>query len=1691
MKRLICVVLALTLALGWSSTAGDQGDDVDDPTDSVCRVVGPTEFEFPCALASFGTFLPAAHDGSDQRILRIAPGDALACGGLPQRNEFRNAVVVARRGSCSFHEKLRNVASAGGAGLILINTDEVLLQLGSLEYEEIPSFAVAVAKSDGDRLTAMIDEGQSTKPQIIVSGQTSTTQQCLHRLIHLMRSNAPLVAAETFWHCVEWWEWLHGQEELLAFTPGGEKQFKLQVPNPEILPELTTFFAGALQRLKSKWDFSKDATLFAATTVLALLEISPPKMPDDKATIDWNVVFAAVDRLIDAGLYAHADATLSYVLVKNPKNRLALCKRAFVQFLTADVVSAFQDAQHCTETWYGFNNTIEELTVPHDNLVRLVSMDATEKDLACVRRLEDHASVLTLPLSQSCCRPRRALGIDVQKQISASSRVSTPGSFAFQSSFVEELFHTLTVMGVFMDEFGAFNESLQFFKLSHKLCGDATLADLRAGLAVPIVFDSQASVDMFESTIHANLKTIRSSRRANQSCKSSMAGVTDVAHVRPERASYLQYTITPPTMFIGYQGTNVLPLQQVIANMHRDLFPSLRDQPTSPSLLEYIAEFEPSPGGEEMSRKRRVAFISSWFRDHSVGKLMLGVIQRLDRSRFHVMVYRCRHFLRGEDELSKKFRAIADSFIDLPTKIDSALELLRHERLDVVVYPELGMDAWTVFLSYHRLAPVQCVFWGHPITTGNPAIDYFISSKWFHDDDALVVTRTESEYSVVRSAQYSEQLVLLNGLSTFFKRPLPLSRRLSLHIPESKRIYLCPQTLMKIHPAFDVVMKKLLERDTTAYIVLLYSPSQTLWKEKLQHRFRSSIGRSNYRRILFFSTMPYSDFMGLLGTAAVILDPFPFGGGVTTLDALALGIPVVTLPSAQTVVQLAAGFYRYMNVTDCIANTTDDYVALAHALATDETLRARVQARIRGQHERLYDDPQTIVDWNSFLAAATTPSSLSSPLAQSAGGSAGGQGHPSTWHLRASGQERTRGYYNPAAAAEEESMNVELKDLAPLLLKKERAAGDIDPQQLTLVLRNGAETNARRKELVQLVAEHPVLSDRNMMFRNHTDRYKMGIKKAFHYIKFLEEHKLTSKQDQQFAYAAMGEPLGIDVHRSMFIPTLENQADPEQQKKWLPLAYSYKIFGAYAQTELGHGSNVQGIETIATYDKQTQEFIINSPTLTSRKWWPGGLGKTATHAIVHARLLLDGKDVGVQAFLVPIRCLKTHQPLEGVEVGDIGPKVGFQSVDNGYCSFRHVRIPRENMMMRYAKVLPDGTFVRPKSDKLVYLTMVQVRAYLSVKFSHTMGMATTITTRFSAVRVQGRKPDGKGEFQVLDYQNQQNALFPYIALSYAANFAGQSMIQMHDAAVSIIKSGHASFGTQLAALHAVSSGLKAWLAENVSDGIERCRRMCGGHGFSQSSNLAHIFAETVGACTFEGTFDVLVQQHARYLLKVLVSLPYSDGEAVDAKTNDLTGFIARAKDNADVTLRWKASTPEQLVDLSLLVHAFEVRAARNLLRLAKEMQATNNNTNACMVLMSRASVAHTELMLLNAFVRGVHNLPRGATQQAMQSLCALFALWIMVNNLGDFRDNNFVSSAQADALRQRLVQLLPVIRKNAVLLTDAWQFSDFELNSVIGRYDGDIYRALVQRTADEPLNATQVVQDVYEQYQKPLIQSGL
>ncbi len=215
------------------------------------------------------------------------------------------------------------------------------------------------------------------------------------------------------------------------------------------------------------------------------------------------------------------------------------------------------------------------------------------------------------------------------------------------------------------------------------------------------------------------------------------------------------------------------------------------------------------------------------------------------------------------------------------------------------------------------------------------------------------------------------------------------------------------------------------------------------------------------------------------------------------------------------------------------------------------------------------------------------------------------------------------------------------------------------------------------------------------------------------------------------------------------------------------------MIGSYAQTELGHGSNVQGLETTATYDIEKEEFVIHTPTLSAAKFWPGELGKVGNHAAVIARLIVRGKDYGPQTFVVQIRSMENHEPLPGVEVGDIGPKHGYQNKDNGYAIFTHLRVPRSALLCRYVSVSKEGQVTMQGDPKVAYFTMMFNRIFIIQEASPYLSRPLAIVFRYSAFRRQFKTLTDSQERKVLDYQNQQYRLVPYLASAFAFFFAGE------------------------------------------------------------------------------------------------------------------------------------------------------------------------------------------------------------------------------------------------------------------------------------------------------------------------------
>uniref|UniRef100_A0A3Q3KRE5 Acyl-coenzyme A oxidase n=1 Tax=Monopterus albus TaxID=43700 RepID=A0A3Q3KRE5_MONAL len=654
-------------------------------------------------------------------------------------------------------------------------------------------------------------------------------------------------------------------------------------------------------------------------------------------------------------------------------------------------------------------------------------------------------------------------------------------------------------------------------------------------------------------------------------------------------------------------------------------------------------------------------------------------------------------------------------------------------------------------------------------------------------------------------------------------------------------------------------------------------------------------------------------------------------------------------------------------------------------------------------------------------------------------------------------------------------------------IMKERQNATFDVEKLTNILDGGPEKTKRRREIETLVFNDPDFEEEDPNFLSRSERYDQAVRKSARMILKMREYGIGHPDEIYFFKKYVikrNHEEAMGLHFSMFMPTLHSQCDPEQARKWLPLANSFQVVGTYAQTELGHGTHLRGLETTATYDPATQEFVLNSPTFSSIKWWPGGLGKTSNCAIVIAQLYTQGNCHGLHAFIVPIRDFNTHEPLPGIVVGDIGPKFGYSEVDNGFLKLENIRIPRENMLMKHATVEPDGTYVKPPSSKLTYGTMVFIRSLIVGNSALFLAKSCTIAIRYSAVRHQSDFRPGSPEPQILDYQTQQYKLFPLLAMAYAFAFVGQYMNDTYNRITGDINQGDF---TEMPELHALSAGLKAFTTWATNAAIEVCRMSCGGHGYSCSSALPDIYVGFTPSCTYEGENTVMMLQTARYLVK-----SYQQVKA----GKQLSGIVSYLNEAE----HWRVQpqpvaarpTVVDINDLASLVEVYKLRAAILVEMAAKniqqELQRTKNQEDAwnnSAIDLVRASDAHCHYVVVKLFTDKLGEIGDTAVHSVLSTLALFYTLHGITQNSGDFLQAGLLSVPQVMLISVRIKELLSQLRPNAVALVDAFDIHDKSLNSVLGRYDGNVYEHLFEWARRSPLNSTEV-HESFHKYLKPL-----
>ncbi|MET0441317.1 MAG: tetratricopeptide repeat protein [Casimicrobiaceae bacterium] len=352
-------------------------------------------------------------------------------------------------------------------------------------------------------------------------------------------------------------------------------------------------------------------------------------------------------------------------------------------------------------------------------------------------------------------------------------------------------------------------------------------------------------------------------------------------------------------------------------------------------------------------RRLRVGFASAFFHVGTAGRYFRSWITDLDRERFEVVVY---HLHPGMDEVAAEIRARADRFVEFGgtrTRPSSVAPVIRGDELDVLVYPELGMDHATFALAALRLAPRQLAGWGHPVTTGHATIDGFISCEAMEPADGR--------------SHYTERLLTLPGIGTRY-RPLALpeaTTRSRLNLPENRPLFLCPQSLFKIHPHNDALFAQVLDAVPGGTLVL-YEGRDPL----LTARFQARLARAGIaeKRVHFLAQRSHEEFLAVNASCDVMLDTLRWSGGNTSLDAIVSSLPIVTLPGAFMRGRQSAGMLQTMGLPELVATDADDYVRKATAIAMDPAYRRELSRRIVEQRASIFDDRAPVAALAEFLA---------------------------------------------------------------------------------------------------------------------------------------------------------------------------------------------------------------------------------------------------------------------------------------------------------------------------------------------------------------------------------------------------------------------------------------------------------------------------------------------------------------------------------------------------------------------------------------------------------------------------------------------------------------------------------------------------------------------------------------------------
>jgi acyl-CoA oxidase len=519
----------------------------------------------------------------------------------------------------------------------------------------------------------------------------------------------------------------------------------------------------------------------------------------------------------------------------------------------------------------------------------------------------------------------------------------------------------------------------------------------------------------------------------------------------------------------------------------------------------------------------------------------------------------------------------------------------------------------------------------------------------------------------------------------------------------------------------------------------------------------------------------------------------------------------------------------------------------------------------------------------------------------------------------------------------------------------------------------------------------------------------------------------------------------------------------EHHERYLKAIAKLEAPGCFAMTEAAHGSDVQKLQTTATYDAEAQQFVIDTPTDEAHKEYIGNAARDGRFGVVFAQLIVGGENHGVHALIAPLRD-ERGEPLQGVRIEDCGEKMGLNGVDNGQIWFDHLRIPREALLNRYADVSPEGEYSSPieNANKRFFTmlgTLVQGRVCISAASVSASKSALTIAVRYGLRRRQFG-PEDEEEVPILDYRTHQRRLMPLLAKTFALHFAQARLTEkFHE-----VLSAEDPPERERRELESLVAGMKATASWHATATIQTCRECCGGAGYMAVNRFASLKADSDIFTTFEGDNTVLMMLVARGLLT-----DFKD-QFGDLNPRELVTFVAGQAVETVVERLFARKIVQvigdavsigddgiDLLDREQQLELFRWREGHITASVAQRFRRGLDEGHdpfevfrAVQDHAVNAARAHMDTVLLEAIADAVEHCADEQLKVVLNGVCDLYALHNVECDKGFFQEHGRLSAPRCKALTREVNRLCNEVRGQAGELVDSFGIPDQVLAAPIG-----------------------------------------